>query len=141
MRKFPLIYRVVLLLLIAYGAGIFADTIVKNLRAFPMENKIKLLWETSNEQNLLKFQVERSTDGKTFFAIAYVDAKHQPGEYEFIDTSVFAKPTTAADNRQYSYRLKVIYTDNSSDYTESIVVSPLISGTKHTWGSIKALFR
>jgi len=142
MKKFPPKYRFLAFVLLIFAAGLCANSIVKNLRAYPLEDKILLSWETSAEQNLARFQIERSTDGNTFFAIAYVDAKKQPAQYEFIDNSVFAKSTTAAqDDRQYSYRLKLIYDDNGSDYTESVSVTPLISGTRHTWGSIKALFK
>jgi len=142
MKKFPPKYRLFALVLFVFAAGLYANSIVKNLRAYPLEDKILLSWETSSEQNLARFQIERSTDGKTFFAIAYVDAKKEPAQYEFIDNSVFAKPTASAqDDRQYSYRLKLLYDDNGSDYTESVSVTPLISGTRHTWGSIKALFK
>jgi len=107
-----------------------------------LEDKILLSWETTNEQNLDQFQIERSTDGKSFFAIAYVDAKKKPSQYEFVDESVFAKPVSGADdNRQYSYRLKLLYGDQTSKYTKTVLVTPLISQTRHTWGSIKALFK
>lgn len=143
MKIFPSKYQYFLAaLFVLASAMLYASDNVRNLSAYPLEDKILLSWETTNEQDLDQFQIERSTDGKSFFAIAYVDAKKKPSQYEFVDESVFAKPASGADDeRQYSYRLKLLYGDQTSKYTETVLVTPLISQTRHTWGSIKALFK
>ncbi|MES2566449.1 MAG: T9SS type A sorting domain-containing protein [Bacteroidota bacterium] len=44
-----------------------------------------LYWETSSEENLKLFSVERSTDGLNFTEIGQVLAKNSPGKYHFED--------------------------------------------------------
>ncbi|MBK0383095.1 T9SS type A sorting domain-containing protein [Pedobacter sp. SD-b] len=49
--------------------------------------KVNLSWKTTNEVNTLKFDVERSFDGKSFSNIGLVNAMNTPGihDYAFVD--------------------------------------------------------
>jgi len=121
---------------------LFATNIIKSFSGIALEDKVVLIWETANEQQLDHFMVERSTDGDMFFMLGVIQCKNQASTYEFIDESVFAKPTSDATNdRVYIYRLKLVYNDGHSEYTDPIQVTPRISSTRHTWGSIKAMFK
>jgi len=129
----------VVLLVLTIALPVIASGIIRGFSGVALTDKVVLIWQTTSEQNLSKFMVERSTDGEMYFVINMVAAKHKPSNYEYIDKSIFAKPTSG--DRVYNYRLKLVFTDNSTQYTDPIHVTPRISGTKHTWGSIKALFR
>jgi len=131
-------------------AGILlAETVIQNFNAFPVEdNKVLIKWETSREDGSLEyFKIIRSTNGSNFFVIDTIHARNKPHQYEYTDDDVFAKPGTHSDptidNRVYTYKLGLSYGQSGSDviYEKSVEVAPRISGTNHTWGSIKAMFR
>ncbi|HET8829835.1 MAG TPA: pectinesterase family protein, partial [Pelobium sp.] len=74
--------------------------------------KVKLTWTTTNEVNTLKFEVERSIDGKVFTKIGTVNSFNTAGthNYSFIDQ----KPVVG-----YSYyRLNQIDLDGKNDYSD-----------------------
>ena len=120
----------------------FGQSIINKFTGITLQDKVVLIWETRTEQNLREFRVERSTDGEMFFLLGVVQAENRPSSYEFTDESVFAKPIDdLSGDRTYIYRLKIIFQDGKSEYTNPIQVSPRISGTRHTWGSIKAMFK
>ena len=141
MKKLPTKYQLSFILILLIATAVYASDIVRNFNAYPMQNKVVLTWETTTEENLEKFQVERSHDGKAFYPFRpFIYAKHDPSdnEYRFVDETVFAK-SPAGD--EYTYRLKIIFDDGSYEYSQGEPVRPQISSTRQTWGSIKALFK
>lgn len=72
------------------------------------ERTVLVQWRTSNEINNDKFIVEKSFDGKTFFAVTSVNASNS-NSYSIFDT----KPT---DGINY-YRIKQLDKDGSFTYT------------------------
>lgn len=48
-----------------------------------------LIWETVTEFNNKSFEIERSTDGKTFTKLAQVQAANKPYRYQFVDNYPF----------------------------------------------------
>ncbi|MCF7805626.1 MAG: hypothetical protein K9N46_15415 [Candidatus Marinimicrobia bacterium] len=110
------------------------------------ENGIVIAWETGNEDGVKQFQVERSVNNSSFDVVddGVVLAKGEPSYYEIIDTSdMFQKPDGGSflSGRVYTYRIRIVFTDKTSSITENIQVSPKISSTHHTWGTIKAMFK
>ena len=100
--------------------------------------RIIIQWNTSLEQNIAGFEIQRSTDdGRTFFEIGYLHAQGQGSGYTFIDDSIIAKVA----GRKYSYRLKIRNMDGSSELSEIIEVESQLAIVNHTWGSLKALFK
>ncbi|MBS1272232.1 MAG: hypothetical protein MAGBODY4_01372 [Candidatus Marinimicrobia bacterium] len=129
-------------LVVLVAIPIYASGIIKNFTGVSLEDKVVLVWETTDEQGLDHFRVERSTDGDMFFMLGVVQCNNESSSYEYVDESVFAKPTgDASGDRVYIYRLKLVYKDGHSEYTDPIQVTPRISSTRHTWGSIKAMFK
>jgi hypothetical protein len=80
------------------------------------ENKVNLNWNSSNEINLLAYDIERSFDNKTFETIQSVKAT-QSNNYNAMD----AKPMNGTNY----YRLKLI--DNNGKYSYSSVQSVYFS--------------
>lgn len=78
------------------------------------ERTVLIAWETSNEINNDKFIVEKSLDGKTFFAITTVNATSN-NNYSIIDT----KPTEGINY----YRIKQLDKDGKFSYTNTVVVN------------------
>ena len=124
-------------LLISIG---YAGTVIVNFKGEASNNKAILKWTTISEDNCKEFVIERSLDQKIFQKVGSVKAagtSTQRKDYELIDKSVFR----TTENTFY-YRIRIIDKDGSSSlFSEVVSVTPSISGVRHTWGSIKALFR
>lgn len=84
--------------------------------------QVALRWKTTDEVNTLKFDIERSKDGRNFSAIGSVSAANKNGEnnYSYNDQS--------NDLPVSYYRLKMVDTDGK--FTYSTVVKFSASGKK-----------
>ncbi|HEV7380394.1 MAG TPA: Ig-like domain-containing protein [Dyadobacter sp.] len=86
--------------------------VLTNFKAVKQESTTLLSWVTTSESNSEKFAIERSTDGKNWTGIAYVDAKGNSSEnqdYAYTDNS----PESGINY----YRLKMIDLDGSLAYS------------------------
>ena len=124
-----------ILLLFTLFSLVFANAVIVEWKAEPETNKIVLQWKTSQEDNVRKFVVERSTDNKTFTDIGEVIARGAGYQYNFEDSDLGKLKSI------FYYRLRVVNIDGSIQHTDSLPVIPNLSSISRTWGSIKALFR
>jgi Domain of unknown function (DUF4082) len=64
------------------------------LTQFDVQNtegsKNHLTWRTESEKDNKHFDIERSTDGKTFHSIGQVKGNNKPSSYQFVDNQPFA---------------------------------------------------
>jgi len=77
---------------------------------------VTLNWQTSSEKNNMGFEVQRKTDDE-FFTVAFVEGNGTTTEfkdYSFTDENLFAG--------KYTYRLKQVDFDGSSDFSEELSV-------------------
>jgi alpha-mannosidase len=73
-------------------------------------------WTTNSEVNFKLYELQRSTDGQQFTAIAVEAAKSGAvNNYEFNDKNINAATP-------YYYRLKIINGDNSFSYSQTILI-------------------
>ncbi len=80
------------------------------------KNDAHIEWITATEQNVLRFEVERSVDGVAFKKIGTLPAKghsHEPIRYEYLD-----KDLPLAKNLLYYYRLRIVEADGVETKTE-----------------------
>jgi hypothetical protein len=124
-----------LLFLTVFTTWLWAGAVVVEWKAEPEQNKIILQWKTSQEEEVVKFVVERSTDSAHFFEIGEVTARGPGFQYRFEDNKL------GLTNSIFYYRLKIVNNDGSFQYTDTITAIPNISSISRSWGSIKALFR
>ncbi len=104
-----------------YFRGITSTTIPLSMIAFNAEklsnNTNRIKWTTADEQNVSRFEIERSSDAQQFEyvgttkAIGNTKTQHN---YDFID----AQPVVGLNY----YRLKMIDLDGSFTYTKVVVV-------------------
>lgn len=125
-----------IILILVLVATVFAGVILNDFRARSEGENIRLEWETGEESNLLNFKIERKTPESAFVEIATVPAKGNNSYYSYLDESVYK-----SNNLIFIYRLKVTESSGITSYSNTISVSPNISGLRRTWGSIKAMFR
>ncbi|MDZ7270147.1 MAG: hypothetical protein ONB17_00890 [candidate division KSB1 bacterium] len=125
---------------IVLAGVLFGGAVISRFEAEPGLNKVTLRWTTAVESNLKGFEVERGFDGKTFQFVALVEAagnSSAPRDYVYEDRTVFK-----STGHVFYYRLKLVDFDGSFVYYDKVVsVTPQISNVRHTWGSIKAMFR
>jgi hypothetical protein len=76
-----------------------------------------LSWSTQGEQNMHKFEIEKSNDGMTFNMFASVIARNTPEAwYNFTDPELIT-------NKTY-YRIKMIDNDGLFKYSNVVLLSP-----------------
>lgn len=115
---------------------LFAGGVIEKFECKDGGDKVILQWTSAVEVSLERYEIERSLDKKTFSRIAKIKAKG-PSNYKYIDKSVFKQVTHI-----FYYRLKLIDKNGTSTlYGRVLSIKPSISGVKHTWGSLKAMFR
>ena len=112
---------------------------IVDFHATRIEGTPTLEWTTEEETNLDKFLIQRSTDRNQWTNIGEVKSKSGNSStrqtYTFADKSIFKNNTST-----FYYRLVMKDKDGQSTYSESISITGC-SGIKHTWGTIKAMFR
>jgi hypothetical protein len=124
-----------LVFLTIFTTLLWANAVIIEWTAEPEQTKIILQWKTSQEDEVIKFVVERSTDNSHFFQIGEVTARGPGFQYRFEDNKL------GLTNSIFYYRLKIMNNDGSFQYTDIITAIPNISSISRSWGSIKALFR
>lgn len=90
-----------------------------NFTATPQQNYIRLNWQTSQEKNSSRFEIERKIDDINFSKIETVDASKNTTSlqtYSFIDKDI------AGINGNIYYRLKMVDNDGSFEYSETKAV-------------------
>lgn len=129
----------IFLSIITFFSIVFANAVIIDFKGEERTNLVVLKWTTLNEVDCKEFVIERSMDKLTFEKRGTVKATNtsERKEYQFEDKSVFR--TTA---NTFHYRLKIINIDGSEViYSKLVTVTPATTIGRHTWGSIKAMFR
>ena len=132
MKSFKIILGLIIL-----AAGIFGNATLNGFNGYYDDSRIIIQWETTAEDNVSGFEVQRSTDRRTYYELGFLHAQGQGSGYTFIDDSIIAK----VSGRDYFYRLKIRNSDGSSTLSEVITIESAMDVTSHTWGSLKALFK
>ena len=125
----------IILIILSISNYLMADAEILEFRAEPSPDRITLNWRTGQEINVASFNIEKSTNNEDFIKVGEVNPKGSNNSYEFVDESISRVKSI------YYYRLKVVNTNGTFQYSESLPVIPNVSSIKRTWGSIKALFK
>lgn len=115
----------------------FGGAEINGFAGYQDDARIIIQWNTSSESAIVGFEVQRSTDGHTFFEIGFLNAQGQGSGYTFIDDSIIAK----VSGRNYYYRLKIRDMEGNSQISDVISVQSISPVIRQTWGSLKALFK
>lgn len=100
-------------------------------------------WKSTVERDVVRYDVERSTDNRTWLLVASLDPKGIGTVYRFVDNDVLGKGSSdpGIAGRVYYYRLRIVGKDNSITYTSPTVVTHNLSTVRRTWGMIKEMFK
>lgn len=113
---------------------------ISEFNAQRTNGQVILEWITTQESNVLRFDIERSTDTVPWQKIGSKNAvgeSNTPREYTFVDNFSIFKTTQS----NFYYRLIIVSKDGQRTPHNVIATISGSSGIKHTWGSIKAMFR
>ncbi len=137
---------ILILLVVGFGILYAADGVISSFTAKSDGSVITVEWNTINENDAVRFELERSATENDFMRLSSEEAKGKPSSYRYIDEKAYIKRSgpngeEILSNSVYSYRLKIIRRDNSSDYTNVVYVTHNVSSIRRTWGMIKEMFR
>lgn len=136
--KIPHIKYSILILLLLFGV-IIAATEIQYFTAKDEPDAILLEWKTGLEDNLSRFEIERSaSEPNNFINVGSVNAIGNNSYYYHRDP-LGMHPNSPTPI--YYYRLKLIDNNGGYVYSQTITVTHIISSVRSTWGSIKAIFR
>jgi hypothetical protein len=118
---------------------LYAATELQFFTAKNESDSILLEWKTGTEDNLNRFEIERSaSEPNNYMTVGTVTAIGNNSYYYFRDNVAMTNnPATPI----YYYRLKLIDNSGAHVYSQTITVTHVISSVRDTWGSIKAIFR
>ena len=129
-----------LLALVAVYASALAVVPLKDGSLTAESNGIAVIirWMSEDESHVASFEIERRAGvNSQFFLLAAVTPNGSNSSYEYVDESAFRVGAESV----YAYRLRVVYEDGSSEYSDEVTVVHAVSSVRRTWGSIKAMFR
>lgn len=136
--KKPLKISIIVSLLIITGL-LYAATELQFFTAKNESDSILLEWKTGGEDNLNRFEVERSaSEPNNYTTVGTVTAIGSNSYYYFRDNVSLTNSPAAPI---YYYRLKLVDGNGGYVYSQTITVTHVISSVRDTWGSIKAIFR
>jgi hypothetical protein len=125
------------LALLAVGLSSMAVTLT-NLSVTPGDGRIVVRWETSDENGLNRFVLQRSVDNGEFTDLVTVQPRGNLSAYQYTDNDLYSADKTP---RTFGYRLKFVNRDGTVNFSISREATIQISSIRRTWGSIKAMFR
>jgi hypothetical protein len=134
---------IIIAILVAAVATVFAvEGAVEYLRARSTGSSVILDWQSGEEGSLKSFEVERASEDNIFRYVATVQAKGSNHTYRYTDDEAFGKGENERISSTYfTYRLKLVHSDNTVTYSTTAGVSHSVSTVKRTWGMIKEMFR
>jgi hypothetical protein len=144
MPKFALmkVVSILALLVVATVTALAVQATVDYLRAKSTGSAVVLEWRSTNEAGVSHYEIERAGDDQVFRFVATVQTKGSNFSYSYTDDEAFGK----GDNQKvassyFTYRLKLVHSDQTSSYSPTAGVSHSVSSIKRTWGMIKEMFR
>ncbi len=137
--KKPLKITSIACLLILLVAGVlYAATELQYFTGKNESDTILLEWKTGSEDNLNRFEIERSaSEPNNYMNIGSVTAIGSNSYYYFRDNASVQNNSVPV----FYYRLKIVDNNGNYVYSQTITVTHVISSVRDTWGSIKAIFR
>ena len=133
-----------LILFLTSGILLFAgDNSIRNFTAKSDWKKISIHWESTSEQDISEYRIERSFNGSEFSEIKTVRANGYSSSYDENDNDAYLKTDLESKNildRKYTYRLKIVRSSTPT-YSDPVDVTHSTSSFRRTWGMIKEMFR
>ena len=115
----------------------FGNATLSGFSGYSDKSRIIIQWNTTTEEGLDKFEIQRSMNGHKFYSLGFLHAQGQGSGYTFIDDSIIAK----VSGYNYFYQLIIWDIDGDSQQSDVITIQSTLDVVPRTWGSLKALFK
>jgi hypothetical protein len=105
-----------------YITGLISSPLPVKLERFTADNQpqgVRIRWTVGEEENVDRYEIQRSPDGRNYTAIGAVPASHQR-QYEYWDRGPLAGASY--------YRLAMIDNDGRSSYSPVVALNRSIAG-------------
>lgn len=138
---------IILVAIFALSAAIASETLVEGFTATSDGTNITLKWRSIDESNVKMYEIYRGLENEGFSPLEQLETNGSYTQYEYIDRGAFLKTASLKKDdrilskRTYTYKLKIIYDDNTSKMTNEIKVDHQVNSIRRTWGMIKEMFR
>lgn len=118
----------------------FSGARIVNFHARRDGRNVVLEWATENESNVDCYIIQKSTDTVHWTTLQEIKSKNSNSttrqSYTFVDNQIYKNSLA-----NFYYRLVIKDQDGSTTIHTVVASVSGSSGIKHTWGSIKAIFR
>lgn len=133
----------IFLFIAAVGIAFGVETYIETFTATSNGKDIVVEFKTLNEKNVLLFELERAVNNNSFKKITTLNAKGFPSYYKYVDQEAFLKDSEndKVVGNSYSYRIKIVFKDGTSSYSNTVNVQHKVNGFYRSWGMIKEMFR
>ncbi|MDT3740964.1 MAG: hypothetical protein RO257_15855 [Candidatus Kapabacteria bacterium] len=143
MKNVKVIFIVFISLVLSVIAG---NSIIQNFSAESNGDSVTVRWTSVSEENVRKYDLERSTSTSSFKSINVQTAKGNPNSYSYVDNEAFMKQDAPESDdlmsqKTYNYRLKIVFSDYTFTYSDVALIQHKPSSIRRTWGMIKEMFR
>jgi len=130
----------------AFGVGLIGSVLPVKfgaIKAYEKQNGIQLDWKVYTEYNVKSYQIERSTDGRTYTTVGSLPALYNntnDGDYGFFDanplsgTSYYRIKNTDLDGKS-AYSIVIRVNRNKSIHGLSLYPNPVVNGIVLLQGS------
>lgn len=138
--------KIFFIVFLIFTIALFASSNIDYFRVTSVGKNIQLEWRTSDETNITRYEIERSSSvSPNFRQITTIDAKGYPSTYKYLDEEAYLKKPDDSDQtlakQTFNYRIKIVKADNSFTYSSTESVTQEVSSIRRTWGMIKQMFR
>jgi len=133
----------ILVLIFALGVVSAGEIYIESFKATSNGKNIVIEFKTLNEKDIMLFELERAVNNNSFKKITTLYAKGFPSNYKYIDQEAFLKDSESdkVAGNSYSYRIKIVFKDGTSTYSNTVNVEHKVNGFYRSWGMIKEMFR
>ncbi len=139
--------RIFIIIVVIVAATAQAHTKVLDYFTAISDGKaITLEWRSSEESTISRFEIERCSESNpNFVLIETINADGSGKARKYIDEEAYmrkdSEKSDISQKTNFTYRIKVIYKDSSSAYSDTVNVTHTINSIRRTWGMIKQMFR
>ena len=109
-------------------------------------DKVRIEWRLESEDNVKYYVIEKYIERiNNFKFLKKVDPEGQGSTYTHLDEDIFFKEyqndPSLNESQVQQYRIKVVFNDGTSSYSDVSFVTHNVSSVRKTWGMLKEMFR